>query len=181
MLSRISQFILRLVGWKVIIHTNPIPPKFVMIAAPHTSNWDFPLGLLSRSVMRMDIKYVGKESLFRPPFGTLFRWLGGIPVDRSKRTNFVEAVIDMFNDREEFKICIAPEGTRKKVSKFKTGFYHIAKGAGIPILLCKLDYEHRVLSLSEPFYTTDNMEADFEFIYNYFRGTKGKKPQNSFN
>ncbi len=180
MLSRISQFILSLLGWKVVIEAIPTPKKFVLIAVPHTSSWDFPLGLLVRSVMRMDIKYVGKDSLFRGLFGVIFKWLGGIPVDRSKRNNFVDAVVDMFEDREEFKICIAPEGTRKPVSQLKTGFYHIAKGANIPILLCKFDYEHRTVTVSEPFYPTDNMEADFDYIYNYFRGVKGKIPENSF-
>ncbi len=180
MLSRISQFILNMLGWKVDMQAIPSPKQYVLIAVPHTSNWDFPLGLLVRSVMRQDIKYVGKASLFRPPFGAIFRALGGIPVDRSKRNKFVDAVIGMLEDSEDLKICIAPEGTRKRVAHLKTGFYHIAKGADVPLLLCKFDYEHRTVTISKPFYPTDNMEADFEYIEGYFRGIKGKNPENSF-
>lgn len=111
---------------------DPIPDKFVIAVIPHTSSWDFPLGLLVRSVMDIDVKYLGKDSLFKGPFGGLFRWLGGYPVDRSKNNNFVDTVIDIFKREEKFSTAIAPEGTRKKVDQLKTGFYYIAKGRVFP-------------------------------------------------
>lgn len=181
MIQTISIFILKTLGWSLDFHPKPWPKKYIIIVIPHTSSWDFPLGLLVRAAMNEDIRYVGKDSLFKPPLGFIFRWLGGIPVDRSKRNKFVDAVIDKFGELEEMKICIAPEGTRKRVEKLKTGFYYIAKGANIPIFLCKFDFGNKVIGTSEPFYPTDDMEADFAVIYDYFKGVKGKVPKYSFN
>jgi len=117
MWSVISAFILKIIGWRTASETWPLPPSYVLIVIPHTSNWDFPLGLLVRSSMKLNVKYAGKESLFRPPFGALFRWLGGYPVDRSKRSNFVDAVVDTFHEDKNFSLCIAPEGSRSRVEK----------------------------------------------------------------
>lgn len=178
--KKLSSFILRLLGWEVRFDIAPIPDKFVIAVIPHTSSWDFPLGLLVRSVMDIDVKYLGKDSLFKGPFGRLFRWLGGYPVDRSKNNNFVDTVIDIFKREEKFSTAIAPEGTRKKVGQLKTGFYYIAKGAGVPIFLCKFDYAHKQVLFSDPFYPTDDTKADFKFIDDYFRGTLGKIPENSY-
>ena len=119
---------------------------------PHTSNWDFPIGLLTRRAVGVDIKFLGKHSLFIPPFGWLFRWLGGYPVDRRKRTNLVDSVVDIFNQHDEFVISIAPEGTRKKVDALRTGFYYIARKAGIPILLCSFNYQIRTVLFGPLFY-----------------------------
>lgn len=178
--GRISQFILRLIGWEVVVEEKPLPKKFVAAAVPHTSVWDFPLGLLTRNVLGVDIKYVAKDSLFKPPFGFLFYWLGGYPVDRSKRQNFVDSVADIFNKKEEFAIVLAPEGTRKKVDRLKTGFYYIAKKANIPILLVKFDYGHKKIVVGRPFFPSSNTDQDFEYIYNYFRGVQGRWPDRSF-
>jgi len=172
----ISKFILKILGWRLDIPPKPWPEKYVIIVLPHTSNWDFPLGLLVRSAIGEKVGYVGKASLFRPPFGILFRMLGGIPVDRSRRNNFVDAVVDKFEDQKEMKISIAPEGTRKRVDKLRTGFYYIAKGAGVPILLCKFDYGNKLIGISTPFYLTDDQEKDFSTIFAYFEGVKGKNP-----
>jgi len=180
MWSAISAFILKIFRWKTTVASWPLPPSYVLIVIPHTSNWDFPLGLLVRSAMKLDVKFAGKASLFRPPFGALFRWLGGYPVDRSKRSNFVDAVVDVFRENKNFSLTIAPEGTRTRVDKLKTGFYYIAKGAGVPILLCKFDYAAKVVSLSAPFYPTEDADADFAFIDNYFRGVKGKNPEHGY-
>lgn len=181
MIQAISKYILRLLGWKLDLPPKPWPDKYIIIVIPHTSNWDFPLGLLVRAAMDEKIGYVGKSSLFKPPFGFLFRWLGGIPVDRSKRNKFVDAVIDKFRESESMKICIAPEGTRKRVEQLKTGFYYIAKGADVPIIFCKFDYGNKVIGASQPYHTTDDVEADFAAIYDYFRGVEGKNPAYSFN
>lgn len=179
MWSTLYRFILGLFGWKVITQ-GELPKQYIIAVVPHTSNWDFPIGILTRTIMHQDIKFVAKESLFRPPFGGIFRWLGGYPVDRSKSNRYVDNVVDIFRKEDEFKLCIAPEGTRSKVEKLKTGFYYIAKGAGVPILLCKFDYATREVVVSEPFWPTEDAEADFAFINDFFRGTRGKNPELSF-
>lgn len=178
----LSKFLLKLWGFKSIFDfpIEEIPKKYIMIVVPHTSAWDFPLGILMRTVWGLKIKYVGKASMFNHPFGWLLKWMGGIPVDRSKRNNFVDAVVDIFNEREELAIQIAPEGTRKRVEKFKTGFYYIAKGANVPILLCAFDFKVKEVRISKPFYPTDDMEADMEYIHNYYRGIQGYHPEKSF-
>ena len=176
MLSKISAFILKILGWE-IVGQWPDVKKFVLIVIPHTSNWDFPYGILIRKAMNRNIQYAAKDSLFKWPFGIFFRWSGGVPVDRSKSNNFVDAVVDIFNERDEFALCIAPEGTRKKVDKLKTGFYYIAKGAGVPIVMFRFDYGKRQFVASEPFYPTDDKEADFAVIRDYFKGVTGKIPE----
>lgn len=180
MKAKLARWILRILGFKLDMPPKPWPAQYVMPVIPHTSNWDFPLGLLVRVAMEENIIYAGKSSLFRWPYGGLFRWLGGYPVDRSKRTNFVDAVVDIFAEQEEFKLCIAPEGTRSKVEKLKTGFYYIAKGAGVPLMLCAFDYGKGCIRVDKPYFTTDDMEADFAYIYAFFGGVKGKNPEKSF-
>ncbi|MEO1513800.1 MAG: 1-acyl-sn-glycerol-3-phosphate acyltransferase [Bacteroidota bacterium] len=179
MLSKISAFILKLLGWE-IVGQWPDVKKFVLIVIPHTSNWDFPYGILIRSAMKRDIKYAAKDSLFKSPLGRFFYWTGGVPVDRSKNNNFVDAVVQIFNEREEFALCMSPEGTRQKVDKLKTGFYYIAKGAKAPIVMLQYNFGIRKFVVSEPFYTTDDKEADFAFIYDFFRGVKGFNPKNQW-
>lgn len=173
----ISRFILRLLGWKIEGRYPFEILKLVLIVVPHTSNWDFPLGLLVRSALGIPGNFVGKDSLFKPPLGWLMRWLGGIPVDRSQRSHYVEQTVQLYKERKQVCLVIAPEGTRKKVDQLKTGFYHIAKGAGVPILMCKFDWEHKIVGFSDPFYPTNDQEADFKVIYQYFKGVKGKIPE----
>ncbi len=124
--------------------------------------------------------FVGKASLFRPPFGWYFRWMGGHPVDRSKSNNFVEAVAQIFDEQEEFRLALAPEGTRKKVEKLKTGFYYIAKTASVPIVLVAFDHARKEVKFSAPIHPTDDMEYDFLAIHSFFRGVKGRVPEYSF-
>jgi len=180
MSGKLSGFILSMFGFKIVgevpVHLN----KYVIAVVPHTSNWDFPLGLLVRAYMRQDIKFIGKHTLFKPPFGWIFRWLGGYPVDRSKSSNYVDGVVDVIQKEEKFALCLAPEGTRKKVDRLKTGFYFIAKKAGIPLILVRFDFGTKTISISDPYYTTDDMEKDFEFIYEYFKGAVGLNPGKSF-
>jgi 1-acyl-sn-glycerol-3-phosphate acyltransferase len=173
-----SLAILRLFGWKVEGGIPPALKKYVVVAAPHTSAWDFPLGLLARASIGADIRYIGKKSLFRPPLGWFMRKLGGYPVDRGKRQNLVQSVIDIFDRHEVFAIALAPEGTRRKVDKFRTGFYYIAKGAGIPIVFVTFDYGPRTVTFDpEAFYPTDDAMSDLEFIWNYYKGVQGKNPE----
>lgn len=174
MIAKISQWILRVFGWKIEGAIPSSIKQMVIAVIPHTSNWDFPLGLLVRASMQERISYIGKSSLFVFPVGILFKALGGIPVDRSKSNNFVDAVVEIFKQNPELRIAIAPEGTRKSVQRLKTGFYFIAKGAGIPILLTKFDFKNKIVDFGEIFWPTDDQEADFEYIHQYFKGVQGK-------
>ncbi len=159
----------------------PKDVKKAMVAIiPHTSNWDFLFGVLSRQLIGRDIKFVGKKELFKPPFGFFFKMMGGYPVDRSKRTNFVDAVVDIYNSKEEFYIGIAPEGTRKKVKELKSGFYYIAKGANIPIIVATIDAGNKKLVFSKPFYPTDDKEKDFEWLKNYCSQFQAINPETSW-
>ncbi len=167
---------MRLFGWKVTTETMDFPKKYIVVVMPHTSNWDFPKGLLARKAIGQDIKFIAKDSLFKGPMGFIMRALGGYPVNRSKHNNFVDAVIDIFNTKEEFKITITPEGTRKRVEKLKTGFYYIAKGANVPLILCKFDYGNKEIHFSTPHHVADTVEEEVAFIGRYFGGVKGKYP-----
>ncbi|WP_224483192.1 lysophospholipid acyltransferase family protein [Robertkochia aurantiaca] len=176
----LSKFIFfTMMGWK-IEGSFPDLKKYVIIAVPHTSWHDFYIGLLLRNIAGIDINYVGKKELFKPPMGWYFRMTGGVPVDRAKRSNMVDAVVDIFNEKDEFRLTLAPEGTRKKVDTWKTGFYHIAKGAGVPIVMVAFDFGKRTIKISEPFHPTDDQEADFQYMYSFFKGVKGKVAANSF-
>ena len=177
-MKRISRFILfTLLGWKLENDFPKTPLKYVVIAAPHTSWIDFPIAILTRMASGTMVHFIGKGSLFKPPFGFFFKMLGGTPVDRTKSNNMVDAVIDVFNSKDEFRLGISPEGTRKKVDNWKTGFYYIAKGANVPIVMATLDFGNKKVKISEPYYVTANKDKDFEVFYNYFENVKGKKPE----
>lgn len=170
------KFFFTLFGWK-IDGRMPSVSKFIIIVAPHTSNWDFMIGLCARSILKFDAKYLGKKELFRFPFGALFRWLGGVPVDRSRTTNMVEAVADLFYQHEKFIVAIAPEGTRKHVAQWKTGFYFIAVKAKVPIVMAAFDYPRKTVFVSQPFYPTGNLPADMKTMFDFFRDKKGRFPK----
>lgn len=179
MFPSFSRFILRLFGWK-LEGVMPEQKQYIIAVAPHTSNWDFVLGVFARSAMHIKSVFVAKDSLFRFPLGYIFRALGGYPVDRSKHSNYVDSIVEIFKREKAFVLTIAPEGTRKKVDKFKTGFYYIAKGAGVPIVMCKFDWVNKIVGFSPPFYPTDDTEADFRTIYAYYKGVVGKNPEYTF-
>lgn len=180
MWSRISGFILKLLGYSIKGNYPRELNKLVVIAAPHTSYWDFPFGLLVRSSMKIDVKYVGKASLFKPPLGWFMKKWGGVPVDRSKSNNFVDSVIKIFDEKEKMTILFAPEGTRKKVEKFKTGFYYIAKGANVPIQPIVFDFGKKEFRWLDLIYPSNNPEKDLEKIQDLFEGVEGWTPENSF-
>ncbi len=177
MLQQISKFILTLWGWKIEGSLPYDLKKYMMIAMPHTSNWDFPLGVLTRSLIKLNINFVGKDTLFKPPFGAIFRYLGGYPVDRSKSTNFVDAVAKLYNENERFALLIAPEGTRKKVKELKTGFYYIALKAKVPIVLMKMDWPNKIVTFNEPFHPSGDKEKDFQYLKDEMKGIVGKNPE----
>lgn len=167
----------KLLGWKVVGNSNLSKEhikKAVIIAAPHTSWHDFYIGILLRAVIGIKTNFIGKKSLFHFPFGWFFRALGGIPVNRFSSENKVEQIINIFNSKEEFRLGMSPEGTRKKVSKWRTGFYYIAKEAKVPIIMFTLDFENKQNKISQPFFPSNDIEADFEFIRGFFKGVKGK-------
>ncbi len=178
MIRFLYSFIFKFLGWKFRGSFEPRPPKFIIIVAPHTSNWDFPLGIMLRSIAKINsTKFLGKSQLFKFPQGLIFRALGGYPVERTKDNNLVDAVVDIFNSKDEFSIALAPEGTRSKVTRFKTGFYHIAKKANIPIILVGFNFKEKEIVIKKPFYPTTNTLADFEYIIKFFSSIKGKNPK----
>ncbi|MDG1529205.1 MAG: 1-acyl-sn-glycerol-3-phosphate acyltransferase [Polaribacter sp.] len=165
----ISKFIFKtILGWKLVGDFPKDLKKYVVIAAPHTSWQDFPIGILARNTSGIKINFIGKDSLFKGPFGFFFRSLGGTPVDRSKSNNLVDAIVNVFNEKEVFRLALSPEGTRKKTTKWKTGFYYIAKGAKVPIVMATLDFKNKQVKFSEPYYTTDDKEKDFEYFKSFF-------------
>lgn len=171
-----SQVILRLLGWQVI-GKRPLINKYVMIAAPHTSNWDFPITLMVCFALQLRIYWMGKASLFSWPIGGLMRWLGGIPIDRSKASNLVQTTINAFDRCERLAIIVPPEGTRGKVTHWKTGFYYIAKGANVPIALAYLDFKRKIGGIGEMFEPTGDIEHDMLEIQKFYDGIHGKNPQ----
>lgn len=167
----------QLMGWKILGNTTfskDTIKKAVIIAAPHTSWHDFYLGLLIRKITNVRTHFVGKKELFKWPFGYYFRAVGGKPLDRTSGQNKVEAIAKLFSSEEEFRLTLAPEGTRKKVEKWKTGFYYIAKAANVPIIMFTLDFKNKQTEVSEPFYPTDDIEADFKRMKSFYEGVEGK-------
>ena len=166
-------FFNQILNWKMI-GTFPTLPKYIVAVVPHTSWVDLILGVIVRNISGESINFVGKKELFGPLTGWFFRALGGTPVDRSKSNNLVDAIVQIFNSKSEFILGLSPEGTRKKVEKWKTGFYFIAKGAKVPIVMATLDFENKKIKISEPYYPTDDKEKDFKFFYSFYENVKGK-------
>jgi len=178
MLRRFYLFFLRKAGWKFVGHIPTDIQKFIAVVAPHTSNSDFIIGVAARSVLGLTrTRYLGKSQLFRFPYGFIFKMLGGYPVDRSRHNNMVDAVVEIFKEHEEFSIALAPEGTRSKVNKIKTGFYHIARKAAVPIVLVGFDYGTRSIIFKDPFYPTNDIESDFKMFIDFFAKMQGKVPE----
>ncbi len=163
-------------GWKVE-GSAPHPRKFVLIAAPHTSNWDFVYFIGASKALGLDLSFMGKASLFRWPFGGMMRQLGGVPIDRSKANNMVQAMIDEFAVRDEFMLTIAPEGTRGRAREWKSGFYHIALGAGVPMVCGMMDYKRKVAGLAEAVMPTGDYEADMAKLAAFYRTCTPKHPE----
>ena len=177
----ISKFIYhRLLGWNVkgFNHLSAAK-KAIIIAAPHTSWHDFYIGILLRSSTGIKINFVGKKALFNPMTGWFFRAFGGIPVERSVNENQVDSIAKLFKNKTVFRMGLTPEGTRKKVKTWRTGFYYIAKTAKVPVVMMTFDFENKENRFSEPFYPTDDIEADFKFMRAFYEGVKGKIPEYS--
>ncbi len=172
----ISILFLKLVGWRRVGRL-PDLSKYVMIGAHHTSNWDAPIAIAILFSFRLKAYWLGKHTAFRWPFRGLLQWLGGIPVDRTKSADVVAQMVEELKKRAELVLLLAPEGTRKKVTRWKTGFYHIARGAKVPIVLSFLDYARKEGGLGPVFYPTGNFEADIAEILKFYAAVTGKHPE----
>ena len=168
--------VLRLLGWSVR-GVRPPERKFIVCVAPHTSNWDWILLVFaSRALNLPSPVFVAKHSIFRGPLGPIMRKLGGIPLDRERSRNFVDQIVAEYARRDELVIGITPEGTRSKTKYWRSGFYNIAMGAGVPITLGYLDYGQREIGMSAPFYPTGDIEADFVRIREFYAGIQPRFP-----
>ncbi|WP_299621735.1 1-acyl-sn-glycerol-3-phosphate acyltransferase [uncultured Tenacibaculum sp.] len=178
MTQAISKFIFhKILGWKIVGAFPKDLKKYIIIGAPHTSWKDFPIAILTRNVIQIPIDFVGKASLFKPPFGFIYRWLGGTPVDRTKSNNFVDSVVQIYNEKEEFRLALSPEGTRKYTKKWKTGFYYIAKGANIPVVMFAFDFKNKQIVVAEPYHVTDSIEKDFDAFLEFYKDIVPAKPE----
>lgn len=166
----------KILGWHIVGTFDSSLKKCVVIVAPHTSWQDFPIGAFVRRILKLNINFVGKKELFVWPFGYYFKWMGGAPIDRKSGQNKVEAIAKIFKEKEEFRLAMAPEGTRKKVKEWRTGYYYIAKAANVPIIAVSLDYSTRTVAIHQPYYLTENTQKDFETIHGFFKGVVGKRP-----
>ena len=165
-----------LLGWHVVGQL-PNYPKFVVVGAPHTSNWDFVMFLALAFILKGDLRYMGKKELFRWPFTGFFLWCGGVPVDRSKPQGLVEQTVQAIQASEHFQLVITPEGTRKKVGQWKQGFYYIAKKAGIPIVAGYVDSRTKTCGIGPTFTLTDDIEADIKTMQAFFKDKVGINPR----
>lgn len=176
-MSNIHQRLLKMMGWKTIVPPER-PSKSVICVAPHTSNIDFIIGKLYHDSLGIKSHFLMKKEWFFFPLGPLFRAMGGIPIDRSKKTSQVEQAAEMIQAADTFHLGITPEGTRSKSDRWKTGFYHIARLAHVPIELAKIDYKKKEVGIFEVFIPTGDVEADLAYIKSKYEADMAKKPQN---
>jgi 1-acyl-sn-glycerol-3-phosphate acyltransferase len=173
---RFAQLYLRIVGWQ-LAGIVPDIPKFVLIAAPHTSSWDVPVMLMVRLALGVRLSWMGKAELFRFPFGGFFRMLGGIPVYRSERNNMVQQMVDHFNNNEHLYLAVAPEGSRGYRDHWKSGFYHIARGANVPIVFGFIDYKRKTSGVGPMLLPTGDINADMAVIREFYEPLGALNPE----
>ena len=177
-LRTFSVAFLKLTGWKIVGQLPADARKSVFIAAPHTSNWDLPYTLMVAFALRLNIYWMGKAQIFRWPFGPLMRWLGGVAVQREQANNLVAASVQALQNSDgPVQLVVPPEGTRSKVRYWKTGFYYIALGAQVPIVMSFMDYGNKVSGLGPAFLPTGDIEADMVAIKAFYAPFKGKNPE----
>lgn len=169
-----------IMGWKIEGTIDKNIKKCVLMVFPHTSWHDFYLGLFTRGITGIPMNFIGKKELFRFPFGFYFRWMGGAPIDRVGNLNKVDAIAQIFENREEFRLAVLPEGTRKKTKELKTGFYYIALKANVPIIPVAFDFGKKTVHIGKPFFPTSNYENDLKILLNHFKGVIGKIPDKGF-
>ncbi len=167
----------KVLGWKAVVNV-PDYDKYIICAAPHTTNWDLFIGKLFYGAIGRDTGFMMKKDWFFWPLGPIFRWMGGIAVDRSKKTSLVDQMVQIAKESKIFHLAITPEGTRKANPKWKKGFYYIAQGADIPILLVGIDYSKKTITIGKEMRASGDIDKDMQEIKNYFKGFKGKYPEN---
>lgn len=167
----------KILGWKIAGQLSPEIKKCVIIVVPHTSWHDFYIGALVRKIISVPINFIAKKELFRFPFGYYFRWMGGAPVERSSNQNQVEQVVAIFNSNTEFRLALAPEGTRKKVATWRSGFYYIAQKANVPVIAVAFDYATKTVKIATPYRLSGNKEVDMERLRQHYIGVVGKIPE----
>jgi 1-acyl-sn-glycerol-3-phosphate acyltransferase len=177
-LQVLAIIVLWIFGWRRAGRV-PDAPKFVTIAAPHTSNWDLPVGLAIILAFKVKIYWLGKEPIFKWPFAGFFKWLGGIPVNRLRSGDVVAQTVQAFNEQERMIMVVAPEGTRKKAKHWKTGFYYIAMGANVPLVMGFIDYVRKEGGFGPMLMPTGNIEADMEKIRAFYQNITAKIPERS--
>ena len=170
---RLCAKILRAAGWR-LVGELPDVPKLVLIAAPHSSWWDGVFGLLFRSALGVDVSFMAKRELFAWPLGPLLRRLGGVPIKRHAAHGVVAQMAGRFGERERFWLGVEPEGTRKRVTEWKSGFWRIARAAGVPVVPAYFDYPRKVIGLGPLFQPTDDMNADIAVLRGFYKPFKGK-------
>ncbi len=173
LLKSLCAISLKLTGWR-LKGNMPSEAKYVLVAVPHTSNWDFPISLTMAFVFGFDMHWMGKDALFKSWRGPIMKWMGGIPINRKCANNVVAQTIDAFNKTDRLVIAVPPEGTRSRVATWKTGFYHIAMGANIPIALAFLDYKRKTGGFLSTFYPTGDITVDIKKIRSHYIGICGK-------
>ncbi|NNF40586.1 MAG: acyltransferase [Woeseiaceae bacterium] len=175
MLRGLARLLLRIGGWTAV-GEMPDVPKGVVIAAPHTSNWDGVWALIYKVAIGAEIHFFAKQSLFWFPLGTLLRSLGGIPLDRSRAGSAVQHAIDLFNQQDRFFFGLAPEGTRKLMPGWKSGFYRIAAGARVPVFMGFLDYRHKRVGIGDRVDLSGDPEADLAVFREFYKDIQGQHP-----
>jgi len=173
------RWLLRIRGWKLIDKPLPMDKKAVIIFAHHTSNWDFPTMLMAKFAYGLEVRYLGKHTLFAPPFGWFFKALGGLPVVRHENQDIVDQIVSLINASDNIYLALSPEGTRSYTPYWKTGFYHIALRANIPIVMFYLDTRTKTIGFSDLLPVSGDMEADFQKINEYYKGKEGFIPENA--
>ncbi len=178
LLRGLARLILTLTGWST--RGEPLAhQRCVLIGAPHTSNWDFPLMLLVVLKLQLRVFWMGKHTLFPLPFGWLMKWLGGIPINRSASHNVVNETVRQYAKNDQLIVLIPPEGTRSKVTRWKTGFYHIANNAEVPILLGYIDASKKEAGFADFYTPTGDLEKDMAEIQAFYATKQGLRAENS--
>ena len=171
----VARIAMRLTGWRF---DGEIPnlPKIVIVVAPHTSNWDFPVGIAAKFALGFRASFLGKHTLFRWPLGIVMRWLGGIPVFRHAPRNVVDQTIDQLRQHDHIVLVISPEGTRRKLPAWRTGFHYVARGAGVPIVPCAIDYSTRTIRFFPVYQPAETVEADLAALRPHFNAAMAYHP-----
>jgi len=176
----ITRFIFyNLMGWKIQGDFDSEIKKAVVIVAPHTSWHDFYIGVFVRRILKVQINFIAKKELFQEPFGWYFKWMGGAPLDRAPGQKKVQTIAKIFSEKDEFRLALSPEGTRKKVETWKTGFYYIAKTANVPVIPVAFDYSTKTVSIDKPHYLTNDIAVDLKQLQARYKNIVGKKPEYS--